>query len=136
VWNLRGVHVATHERACRRPNRADAHTYVWENLAAPTFKAGAAAAFPRKKVTSKLRQYAIAGSLHLDHLAGLRESPANRRALTLNAFQLSRSLGLDEADAGAKLDRLLTQHGNEWKSFMNSLGQKSFVSNWAIHASQ
>ena len=112
------------------------HTYVWENLAAPTFKAGAAATFPRKKVTNKLRQYAIAGSLHLDHLAGLRESPANRRTLALNAFQLSRSLGLDEADAGAKLDRLLTQHGNEWKSFMNSLGQRSFVLNWAIHASQ
>jgi hypothetical protein len=26
------------------------HTYVWENLAAPTFKAGAAAAFPEKKL--------------------------------------------------------------------------------------
>jgi hypothetical protein len=111
------------------------HTYVWENLAAHTFKAGAAASFPMKKVTKKLRQYAIAGSLHLDHLAGLRESPANRRTLALNAFQLSRSLGLTEADASAKLDRLLMQHGNEWKSFMNSLGQKSFVSNWAIHAS-
>ncbi|MGH9502242.1 MAG: 7-cyano-7-deazaguanine synthase [Terriglobales bacterium] len=110
-------------------------TYVWENLAALTFKAGADPSFPKKKVTGKLRQYAIAGSLHLDHLAGLRDSPANLRTLGLNAFQLSRSLGLPEADVRAKLDRLLTQHGNEWKSFMNSLGQKSFVSNWAIHAS-
>ena len=110
-------------------------TYVWEDLAAPTFNAGAAASFAKKKVTGKLRQYAIAGSLHLDHLAGLRESPANMRTLELNAFQLSRSLGLPEDDVRVKLDRLLTQHGNEWKSFMNSLGQNSFVANWAIHTS-
>jgi 7-cyano-7-deazaguanine synthase in queuosine biosynthesis len=110
------------------------HSYVWENLAAPTFKAGAAPSFPKNKVTGKLRQYAIAGSLHLDHLAGLLDSPANLRTLALNAFQLSRSLGLPEAEVRVKLDRLLVQHGSEWKGFMNSLGQESFVANWAIHA--
>jgi 7-cyano-7-deazaguanine synthase in queuosine biosynthesis len=110
-------------------------TYVWENLAAPTFDDGAASAFAKKKVTGKLRQYAIAGSLHLDHLAGLQESSANLQGLTLNAFQLSRSLGLPEADVRTKLDRLLTQHGNEWKGFVHSLGQNSFVADWAIQAS-
>ena len=112
------------------------HSYVWENLAASTFKAGAAPSFPKNKMTGKLRQYAIAGSLHLDHLAGLLDSPANLRTLALNAFQLSRSLGLPEADVRVKLDRLLVQHGSEWKGFMNSLGQESFVANWAIHASR
>jgi hypothetical protein len=109
------------------------HAYVWENLAAPTFHDGAAASFAKKKVTGKLRQYAIAGSLHLDHLAGLGGSAANVQALTLNAFQLSRSLGLPEAEARAKLDRLLIQHGKEWRSFVHSLGQNSFVADWAIH---
>lgn len=108
-------------------------TYVWENLAAPTFDDGAAASFPKKKVTGKLRQYAIAGSLHLDHLAGLQGSTANQQGLALNAFQLSQSLGLPEADVRAKLDRLLTQHGNEWKGFVHSLGKNSFVADWAIH---
>jgi hypothetical protein len=85
-------------------------------------------------VTGKLRQYAIAGSLHLDHLAGLQESSANLQGLTLNAFQLSRSLGLPEADVRTKLYRLLTQHRNEWKGFVHSLGQNSFVADWAIQA--
>jgi Queuosine biosynthesis protein QueC len=109
-------------------------TYVWENLEAPGFRDGAAPSFPKKKVTGALREYAIAGALHLDHLAGLRHSAANARMLNLSAFQLSRSLGLPEIEARAKLDRLLTQHENEWKSFMFSLGRTSFVADWAIQA--
>jgi 7-cyano-7-deazaguanine synthase in queuosine biosynthesis len=108
-------------------------TYVWENLTAPTFSEGAATSFPKNKVTGKLRQYAIAGVLHLDHLAALSGSSANSQGLTLNAFQLSRSLGIDEATVRAKLDRMLGQHANEWKNFLRSLGDTSFVADWAIH---
>jgi hypothetical protein len=82
-----------------------------------------------------LREYAIAGVLHLDHLAGLLMSPANARTLDLNSFQLSRSLGLPELDVQSNLNRLLTQHESEWKDFVHSLGQNSFVANWAIYAS-
>ena len=110
-------------------------TYVWENLGAVTFRSGAAASFGKNKITSKLRDYAIAGALHLDHLAGLRSSPANARMLNLSAFQLSRSLNLPEAEVWAKLNRLLTQHENEWKNFMNSLGKSSFIADWAIATS-
>lgn len=108
-------------------------TYVWENLGAPTFHRGAALSFPEKKITKKMRDYAIAGSLHLDHLAGLPASEANRGQLELQSFQLSRSLVLPEQDVRAKIDRLLVQHGNEWKAFVHSLGQDSFVAQWAIH---
>ncbi len=106
-------------------------TYVWENLSAATFSAGAAPSFPPKKITRALREYAIAGTLHLDQLAGLRNSAANSRMLDLRAFQLSRSLGLTEGDARSKLDRLLLQHETEWKSFMHFLGTGSFLANWA-----
>lgn len=106
-------------------------TYVWENLSAASFEAGAAGAFARKKVTTALRQYAIAGALHLDHLAQLRKSPANSGMLSLCAFQLSESLGLAESDVRSKLDRLLAQHEKEWKDFMDSLGRTSFLGNWA-----
>jgi hypothetical protein len=109
-----------------------AETYVWENLGAPTFPSGAAATFGAKKVTGKLREYAIAGALHLDHLAGLRSSPSNARMLSVSAFQLSRSLSLPEAEVRAKLHRMLTQHEHEWKNFIHSLGQSSFVANWAL----
>lgn len=108
--------------------------YVWEDLTARTFAAGVASAFRRSKITRKLHEYGIAGALHMDHLAALRSSAANAAMLDRTAFQLSRSLGLAEVDARARLDRLLTQHEHEWSSFLASLGPSSFVANWAISA--
>lgn len=104
-------------------------TYVWENLSAASFETGAAGSF--EKVTNALKEYAIAGALHLDHLAQLRKSPANCGMLNLCAFQLGQSLGLAESDVRSKLDRLLAQHEKEWKDFMDSLGRTSFLGNWA-----
>jgi hypothetical protein len=109
-------------------------TYVWEDLGAPTFEAGAAAAFDRKKVTRAMREYAIAGTLHLDHLAGLLHSSTNAPMLNLSALQLSQSCGLPSAEARARLNRLLVQHETEWKGFMHSLGPSSFLANWANYA--
>lgn len=109
-------------------------TYVWEDLGAPTFEAGAAAAFDRKKITRAMREYAIAGTLHLDHLAGLLQSPTNAQMLNLSALQLSQSCGLPVAETRARLNRLLVQHETEWKDFMHSLGPSSFLANWANHA--
>lgn len=106
-------------------------TYVWEDLAASAFPLGAAAGFGKRKITGKLRQYAIAGVLHLDHLAGLRSSPSNARTLELAAFQLGGALDLPVAQTATKLDRLLAQHEMEWKGFLNSLGTSSFILNWA-----
>ncbi len=107
--------------------------YVWEDLGASTFECGVASSFEKGKITPALRQYAIAGTLHLDHLAGLQQSPANVRAMDLSGFQLSRALGISETDAREKLGRLLSQHRKEWKNFMQSLGKTSFVAEWAIH---
>jgi hypothetical protein len=106
-------------------------TYVWENLSASKFEAGAARSFARRKITRALHEYAIAGALHLDHLAQLRTSAASTGPLSLCAFQLGQSLGLPEAEVRAKLDRLLAQHEKEWKAFMESLGQSSFLGSWA-----
>jgi Queuosine biosynthesis protein QueC len=107
-------------------------TYVWEDLRAVTFRGGAATSFEERKITGKLHEYAIAGALHLDHLADLTHSPANSGMLRLSCFQLSRSLGISEAEARSNLDRLLTQHASEWRGFMNFLGQSSFVAKWAL----
>jgi hypothetical protein len=109
-------------------------TYVWENLSARAFADGAAASFPKKKITGALREYAIAGVLHLDHLAGLRHSPANAGMLGLVVFQLSQSLGIAEKDIQSRIDRLLAQHEKEWRSFMASLGKDSFLANWTSEA--
>lgn len=110
----------------------DRETYVWEDLSTPRFEDGAAAAFEISKPKGALYEYAIAGTLHLDHLAGLLRSSANQVLLDRQVFQLSRSLDLPESDTRQKLERLLTQHGKEWKNFVGSLGPRSFVTQWAL----
>jgi 7-cyano-7-deazaguanine synthase in queuosine biosynthesis len=107
-------------------------TYLWENLKVSTFEKGAANGF--EHITDKLRDYAIAGTLHLDHLAALRSTRSGRASIDVAAFHLGRSRELQEADARAKLERVLTKHENEWRAFMNSLGNRSFVVDWAAHA--
>ena len=107
-------------------------TYVWENLGAPTIEAGAANGF--NKITGALREYAIAGALHLDHLADLRGSPLHKGALRRHARQLAHSQALSLDDAEANLDRLLAQHSKEWREFIHSLGRKSFITNWVASA--
>lgn len=106
--------------------------YVWEDLSAPRFERAAAPSFDKKKITGSLREYAIAGVLHLDHLAELLNSNANAHALDLAAFQLGEALGLPEVEARTRLDRLLKQHTREWNSFVRSLGSESFVAQWAV----
>lgn len=106
--------------------------YVWENLSAPTFVAGAAPKF-RHDGRGNF-EYAIAGTLHLDHLAGFRHSAINRSAYDLAVSQLSRSRELAPSDVKAKLDRLLAKHEEEWKNFLASLGSNSFVAKWATHS--
>lgn len=69
-------------------------TYVWENLGAASFERGAAPSFPKRRITRAMREYAIAGALHLDHLAQLRHSASNAGMLDLFSFQLAGSLGI------------------------------------------
>lgn len=105
--------------------------YVWEDLKATTFEAGAATEFDREKMTTALREYAIAGTLHFDHLAGLRNSAIHAPSVKRIAFQLSRPLRLPMAEAEMRLERLLKQHEYEWKNFMDELGPNSFIKQWA-----
>ena len=44
-------------------------TFIWQDLSTPNFKNGAAPGF--SQITGALREYGIAGVLHLDHLAAL-----------------------------------------------------------------
>lgn len=103
--------------------------YVWEDLTASTFEAGAARGF--NKITKAQREYAIAGTLHLDHLASFRRSAANKSALDLSVSQLSKSQALPETEVRTKLNLLLDRHETEWRNFLESLGPNSFVASWA-----
>jgi hypothetical protein len=103
-------------------------TYIWENLKAHTFEDGAAAGL--KKIDGAQREYAVAGTLHLDHLANLKNAAIHAPTIRLNATQLAKALDLAEHVARSKLDRLLDKHASEWTAFMMSLGSKSFVNRW------
>jgi hypothetical protein len=108
--------------------------YVWEDLSLAEFESAATPSFDESKITGKMRDYAIAGTLHLDHLAGLSHSPAGTQSIALTAFQLSQVLDLSTTQAAENLNRLLTQHSKEWKNYVHSLGQNSFVARWATEA--
>ena len=105
-------------------------TYVWEDLTAARYEDGAAASYGKRKLKGAMHEYAIAGALHLDHLASVLQSPANQSGLSRQIFGLSRSLGLAEEEVQTKLYRLIRQHGVEWRNFVDSLGPKSFVAQW------
>ena len=105
-------------------------SYVWENLTAARYEDGAASSFENKKPKGAMYEHAIAGTLHLDHLAGILYTSANQVGLARQVDQLSKSLGLSEEEVRTKLKRLLEKHAKEWGRFIDSLGPKSFVAKW------
>jgi len=67
--------------------------YVWEDLRPASFEAGAASGFSAKRITRAMREYAIAGALHMEHLADLRTGDANGRILAKATSQIARAEG-------------------------------------------
>jgi hypothetical protein len=103
-------------------------TYVWETLEAPTFEEGAAAEF--NNITPALREYAIAGALHLEHFSSIRESTQYEMLKRRATNEIARSLAEQPEEVANSLDRLLQRHTTEWSAFTNDLGSGSFVRKW------
>lgn len=108
--------------------------YVWERLDVETFEKGVANGYSRDRIGPAMREYAIAGTLHLDHLAALRKASGNPGPLAVPALHLSQALGIERDEARRKLERLIAQHAQEWTNFVSSLGPKSFIAHWAVEA--
>jgi hypothetical protein len=108
--------------------------YVWERLNVSSFEKGAAKDFSPERVGDAMREYAIAGTLHLDHLAALRKAGNNPSPLEVPAFHLSLALAIERAEVRRRLERLVAQHAQEWSEFIASLGHKSFIAHWAVEA--
>ena len=104
-------------------------TYVSEDLSAPRIEECMVAGFTL--MTPSLREYAIAGVLHLDHLASLSGSDIHRRAVGRVARETANALGIPAAEAEANLLALLVRHRAEWLAFQESLGPRSFVAKLA-----
>lgn len=108
----------------------DRSTYIWEDLSSPEFEHGASSHFDPAKITKSKRDYAIAGALHLDHLATITRSAMNTITLKRYIFNLSRATNLDENIVSENLMGLLSRHEVEWRSFLASLGKRSFIHAW------
>lgn len=111
-------------------------TYVWGNLSATQFEDGAAAQFKKRTPNGAHYEYAIAGTLHLDHLADIRNSQLNAASMERSVFQLSQALSQSQEEIKTLLNRLLEQHESEWNEFIRSLGPNSFVTQWASPVKQ
>lgn len=101
------------------------NAYIWENLSAATFEAGVAEGFDG--LTSSIREHAIAGVLHMDHLADLATAPSAARAVRRVARETAEALHEDPVAIEAKLRSLLARHAVEWRRFLDSLAPESFV---------
>jgi 7-cyano-7-deazaguanine synthase in queuosine biosynthesis len=104
--------------------------YVWEDLRHSSFEHSAADGFPTRKITGAMREYAIAGALHMEHLAALAAGAANDRILSRAASQLARAEAIEAPEALRRLRRVVEQHAREWRAFSADLGPRSFLKQW------
>jgi len=109
-----------------------AERYVWENLTVADFDTGAATAFQAH--TPALREYGIAGVLHMDHLASLASPAAQSRAFHRVVRLTADALGEEEDAVLAKTQDLLERHASEWRRFVRAQGAQSFVARYAASA--
>jgi 7-cyano-7-deazaguanine synthase in queuosine biosynthesis len=103
-------------------------TYICSDMTAATLEAAVEQGFT--KTGGAFREYALAGTLHMDHLADLATAD-QRPEIARHAATLGPALGLSRQEARERLAALLNTHAEEWKSYINSLGARSFVRQWA-----
>ncbi len=102
-----------------------ADAYIWENLSASTFEAGVATGFTG--ITDSMREHAIAGVLHMDHLADLATASSAVRAVRRVARETAEVLHEDPVEVEGRLRSLLSRHAAEWRRFLGALAPESFV---------
>ncbi len=100
-------------------------TYVCEDLSASSLTASAIKGF--SGFTNALHEYAIAGVLHLDHLASLAGSDLHARGKRRVAREVALAEGVDEISVEKALQGLLERHHKEWSAFLESLSVRSFI---------
>lgn len=102
-----------------------ATNYAFEDLGATTLESGMAANFPRARLQESQTAYAVAGPMHLDHLADLSRSPSP--SLDRQIRELARAMDDSEEATRRNVMSLLAAHDAEWRAFLSSLPPKSFI---------
>ncbi|MBS9718513.1 7-cyano-7-deazaguanine synthase [Pseudohalocynthiibacter aestuariivivens] len=102
-------------------------TYIAHDLKAADLAQSVPASFD--KMNDAFREYAIAGVLHMDHLADLAKEDG-RAGLRRQAFEIADTQGLSVERTEQKIKEMISQHADEWSAFTASLGSESFIHNW------
>jgi Queuosine biosynthesis protein QueC len=99
--------------------------YICEDLGAAVLDNGIHPEFTR--LTRAYREYAIAGLLHLEHMAEL-ALPGSRAQLCHHARHIAGALEQSPEDIETELANLFARHAAELAAFKTDLGEGSFIS--------
>lgn len=102
-------------------------TYIAQDLTAANLAHSVPPSF--EKMNNAFREYAIAGVLHMDHLADLSREDG-RAGLRRQAYEIANRLGLSVEQTEQNIKEMISQHAAEWDAFTASLGSRSFIQNW------
>jgi 7-cyano-7-deazaguanine synthase in queuosine biosynthesis len=105
----------------------EAGTYICTDLSASSLADAIHPDFTRN--SPAFEEYAIAGTLHLDHMADMASDDA-RSTVRRHAILTGMALGLSAPAAEEKLVGMFERHAAEWNNFVNDLGARSFVKKW------
>ncbi len=114
----------------------DDDLYMWPNLKAVSFEKGAHPDLERatlKRIAPAQKKYAIAGVLHLDHLADLYTNPVYKSSLERYAGLIADYLPSSPEETHKNLQGMLKKHSNEWSEFLVHLKEESFISQLSQH---
>jgi hypothetical protein len=101
--------------------------YICTDLSASSLTNAIHPNFTRK--SPAFEEYAIAGTLHLDHMADMASEDA-RSAVRRHAILTGMALGISAPAAEERLVGMFERHAAEWNNFVNELGASSFIKKW------
>ena len=84
----------------------------------------------KAQVTKTMVKYGIAGVRHLQQLADLARFPDEH--LRADALEIAQSTDHSEEETLGNLKELVANHDSEWQSFVERLGETSFINDWTI----
>lgn len=105
----------------------DSETYICRDMNAPTLAEAVVPGF--SKLGRSYEEYALAGVLHLDHLADMTRENAKPH-VQRHAALIAPALAIPCHEAEANLTAMLSHHAREWENYMNTLEENSFVRKW------
>ncbi|MER8460727.1 7-cyano-7-deazaguanine synthase [Mesorhizobium sp. M0482] len=105
----------------------DDNAYACRDLHAETFEDSMQPGFRMRG--RALREYAIAGAQHLDHLADL-VLPLHRSVLRRHAVLVGPALDMSATVVETALAAVLERHAAEWNDFLQDKGARSFLRQW------